>query len=108
MEMLVGGILLVVAVVLAVVAGSVMTIGDGAAPEARDDRPGDEDHSAVTGLVVASLAVAAGTTGAALLSSGRLWLSGLAPFLVPVVAVLPPLLVGARTARRRAQRRTRT
>ncbi|SNR65991.1 hypothetical protein SAMN06272737_117102 [Blastococcus mobilis] len=105
-----GGVLLLVAVLLAVVAGAVMTVDEGAAPESRGDRSGAEDDRAVTVLVVASLAVAAGTTGAALLSPSWLWLSGLAPFLVPVVAVLPPLLVGAHTARRRArrQRRTRT
>lgn len=106
-ELLLGPVLLLLAAALAGAAAWLMTVG-GAPRDSRPDAPDREADDAVAVLVLAASAVAVGSVGAAVLSSGEPSISALAPFLLPILLVLVgPLSAGARAARRRAGRRPR-
>ncbi|NEK56572.1 hypothetical protein GCU56_01615 [Geodermatophilus sabuli] len=98
MEVFLGAVHLLVAAALALAAGQLMSPrGPGRrVSRHQDGRRGDD--AAIRGLSLTWLAVAAGTTGAAWLSTGEVSVRGLSPFVVAVVLVLGPVAV---TARRR-------
>lgn len=104
--MLIGGALLAAAWGSAVSACSVMSHGVHSPLGTGRNRTAREDDGAVTVLVLAVSAVALGSLGAAALSPGGLSVGSLSPFLLPVVLGLGPLVVGARRARGRVERRT--
>jgi hypothetical protein len=91
--------LLLLGAALAVAAASVMSPRRIPGRRSAEDRLPDEGDRAIEVLVLASLAMAAGTAGAAGLSSGGLTIGGVAPFLLVPVLVMTPLAAAARRSR---------
>ena len=95
---MVTALLLLAAAVLAVAAGASMVHQSGSPVEA--GAPERECGRAVRVLVLAASAVAAGTAGAALVSTGEVSAGGLGPFAFPAALVLTPLVAAVHCSRR--------